>query len=131
MIHPGQAPQANASPFPAVDVARNLASSHRSLRHKQLAQALAEVRQPLGEAQRLATEAQRGVQTTTTLTGQVDPRVINKCPTFSGRDTEWSEWSFIFESVAAMADLESLMEGAFSGLAETPFAELTPEVHSP
>ena len=37
------------------------------------------------------------------MTWQVDPRVMNKCPTFSRRDTEWSEWSFIFESVAAMA----------------------------
>ena len=52
----------------------------------------------------------------------------NKCPTFSGRDTEWSEWSFIFESVAAMANLEPAMEGAFSGLAQKPFAELTPEL---
>ena len=35
---------------------------------------------------------------------------MNKCPTFSGRDTEWSEWSFIFESVAAMANLEPAIE---------------------
>ena len=42
---------------------------------EQLAQALAEARQHLGESQRLATEAQRaGVQMTTTSTGQVDPR---------------------------------------------------------
>ena len=75
---------------------------------EQLAQALAAVRQQLGEAQRLATEAQRaGVPTTMTSTGQVDPRVMNKRPTFSGSDTEWSEWSFIFESVAAMAKLET------------------------
>ena len=53
---------------------------------------------------------------------------MNKCPTFSGRDTEWSDWSFIFESVAAMANLEPAMEGAFTGLAEKPFAELTPEM---
>ena len=63
-----------------------------------------------------------------TCTRQVDPRVMNKCPTFSGRDTEWSERSFIFESVAAMANLEPAMEGAFTGLAEEPFAELTPEM---
>ena len=75
---------------------------------EQLAQALAEVRQQLREAQRLATEAQRaGAQTTMTSTGQVDSCVMNKCPTLSGRDTEWSEWSFIFESVAAMANLET------------------------
>ena len=92
-----------------------------------MAQALAEVRQLLGNAQRLATEAQRaGVQTTMTSTGQVDPRVMNQCPTFSGRDTDWSEFSFIFESVAAIASLEPAMEGAFSGLAEKPCAELTP-----
>ena len=73
---------------------------------EQLAQALAEVRQQLGEAQRLATEAQRAsVQTTMSSTRQVDPRVMNKCPTFSGR-----QWSFIFESVAAMATLEPAME---------------------
>ena len=96
---------------------------------EQLAQALAEVRQQLEEAQRLATEAQRaGVRTTMTSTGQVDPRVMNKCSTFSGRNTEWSEWSFIFESVAAMANLEPAMEGAFSGLAEKTLAELTLEV---
>ena len=90
---------------------------------EQLAQALAEVRQELREAQRLTTEAKRaGVQTTMTSTGQVDPRVMDKCPTFSGRDTEWSEWSFIFESLAAMANLEPAMEGAFSGLAEKPLA---------
>ena len=72
---------------------------------EQLAHALADVRQQLGEAQRLATEAQRaGVHPTITSTGQVDPSVMNKCPTFSGRDTEWSEWSFIFESVAAMVE---------------------------
>ena len=72
-----------------------------------LAQAPAEVRQQLGEAQRLAPDAQRaGVPTTMTSAGQVDPRVMSKCPTFSCRDTEWSEWSFIFESVAAMANLE-------------------------
>ena len=54
--------------------------------------------------------------------------MMNKCPTFSGRDTEWSEWSFIFESVAAMANLEPAMQGAFSGLAEKQLAELTPEM---
>ena len=65
------------------------------------------------EAQRLATEAQRaGVPMTMTSTGQVDPPMMNSCPTFSGRDTEWSEWSFIFESVAAMANLEPAMEGS-------------------
>ena len=53
---------------------------------------------------------------------------MNKCPTFSSRYTEWSEWSFIFESVAAMASLEPAMEGAFTGLAEKPLAELTPEM---
>ena len=58
----------------------------------------------------------------------MDPRVMNKCPTLSGRDTEWSEWSLIFESVAAMANLEPAMEGAFAGLAEKPLAELTPEM---
>ena len=60
--------------------------------------------------------------------GQVNPRVMNKCPTFSGRDTEWSEWSFIFESVAAMSNLEPVMESAFTGSAEKPIAELTPEM---
>ena len=75
---------------------------------EQLAQALAEVRQQLGESQRLAMGAQRaGVQLTST--GQVDPRVMNKCPTFSGRDTELGERSFIFESVAAAANLEPAM----------------------
>ena len=63
---------------------------------EQLAQALAEVRQQLGEAQRLAQEA------------QVDPREMNKCPTFSGRDTEWSEH--------------------FTGSAEKPIAEFTLEM---
>ena len=63
-----------------------------------------------------------------TSTGQVDPRVMNKRPTFSGRDTEWSDWSSIFESVAAMANLEPAMEGAFFGLVEKPLAELTPEM---
>ena len=53
---------------------------------------------------------------------------MNKCPTFSGRDTEWSERSFIFESVAAMANLEPAMEGAFTGSAEEPVAELTLEM---
>ena len=78
---------------------------------EQLAHALAEVRQQLGEARRLATEAQRaGVQTTMTSRGQVDPRVMNRCPTFSGRDTERSEFSFTFDSVAAMANLEAAME---------------------
>ena len=43
---------------------------------------------------------------------------MNKCPTFSGRDTEWRERSFIFESVAAMANLEPVSESAFTGLAE-------------
>ena len=37
-------------------------------------------------------------------------------------------WSFIFESVAGKENLEPPMEGAFTGLAETPFAELTPEM---
>ena len=46
-------------------------------------------------------------------TGQVDLRVMNKC-----------EWSFIFESVAAMANLEP-MESAFTGSAEKPIADLT------
>ena len=93
------------------------------------AQALTEVRQQLGEAQRPAAEAQRaGVQATMSSTGKVDPRVMNKCPTFSGRDTEWSEWSFIFESVAAMANLEPAMEVACTGLAEKPLAELTLEM---
>ena len=93
----------------------------------QLAKALAEVRQQLTEAQRLASEAQRAAVTTSP-GGQVDSRVMNKCPTFSGRDTEWSECSSIFESVAAMANLEPAMEGGFTGLAEKPLAELTPEM---
>ena len=92
---------------------------------EQLAQTLAEVRQQLGEARRLATEAQR---TGAPMTGQVDPRVMIKCPTFTGRDTEWSEWSIIFESVAAMANLELVMESAFTGSAEKPIADLTPEI---
>ena len=55
---------------------------------KQLAQVPTEVRQQVGEAQRLAQEAQRaGLQALIASTGQVDPRVMNKCPTFSGRDT--------------------------------------------
>ena len=53
--------------------------------------------------------------------------VMNKCPKFSERDTEWSEWSF-FESVAGMANVEPVMEGAFNGLAEKTVAELTPEL---
>ena len=53
---------------------------------------------------------------------------MNKCPTFSGRDNAWSLCSFIFDSVAGMANLEPVMEGAFTGLAEKPFAELTPEM---
>ena len=63
-----------------------------------------------------------------TCTGQVYPRVKNKCPTFSGRDTERIEWSFIFESVAAMANLEPAMDGVFAGLAQKPFAELNKEM---
>ena len=45
--------------------------------------------------------------------------MMNKCPTFSGRDKEWSVWSFIFESVAAVR------ESAFTGSAEKPIADLT------
>ena len=60
-------------------------------------------------------------------TGQMDSRVMNKCPTFAGRDTGWSEWSFICESVTAMANLEPAMEGTFTGLAEKPFAEISPD----
>ena len=42
---------------------------------EELAQALVEVRQQFGEAQRLATEAQRGgIQATVTSMRQVDPR---------------------------------------------------------
>ena len=37
-----------------------------------------------------------------------------KVPPFSGRDSEWSEWSFILESVAAMANLEPAIEGALT-----------------
>ena len=51
---------------------------------EQLAQALAEVRQQLTEAQRLASVAQQAAIPTTP-GGQVDPRVMNKCPTFSPR----------------------------------------------
>ena len=81
------------------------------------------MREQHGEAQRLATEAQRaGIETTMPSTRQVDPRVTNKCPTFSGRDTEWREWSFIFESAAAVANLAPAMEGAFTGLAEKRLA---------
>ena len=54
--------------------------------------------------------------------------MLNRRPTLSGRDTEWSEWSFIFASVAAMANLKLAMEGPFSGLAEKPFAELASEM---
>ena len=50
---------------------------------------------------------------------------MNKCPIFSGRDTKWSEKSFIFESVAGMANFEPAMEGAFKGLAEKPLADLS------
>ena len=89
---------------------------------EQLVQAPTTVRQQLAEAQRLAVEGQRaGSQNTAASTGQVDPRVMNKCPTSSGRDTEWREWSFVFESVAAVANLEPSMEGAVTGLAEKPF----------
>ena len=44
---------------------------------------------------------------------------------YAGRDTEWSEWSFILKSVAYVANLEPAMEGAFSGPADQPVAELT------
>ena len=53
---------------------------------------------------------------------------MNKCPTFSRRDTEWGEWSFIFESVAAMANLEPAMEGS-TGSAGRPFAGPAPEMN--
>ena len=72
---------------------------------EQLAWALAEVHQQLRDWQRKPS---------------VHPRVMNKCPTFSGRDTEWSEWSFIFESVAAKANLEPAIGSACIGLAEKP-----------
>ena len=62
-----------------------------------------------------------------TPTEQVDPRVTNKCPTFSGRDTEWSKWSFIFESVGAVANLEPAMEGALTGFAEGKSADSRPK----
>ena len=60
-----------------------------------------------------------------TSTGQVDPRVMNKCPTFSRRGTEWSEWTFIFEVCGSHGESRT---SAFTGLAERPFAELTPEM---
>ena len=90
---------------------------------EQLAQALTELRQQLAEAQRPAMEAQRArVHTPAASTRQVDPRVMMKCPTFSGRDTEWSE------SVAATANLETAIESEFTGWAENPFTEFTPEM---
>ena len=96
---------------------------------EQLAQALSEVRQELEEAQRLTVEAQRaGSQSTAASSGQVDPRVMNKCPIFSGRDTEWGEWSFIFESLAGMANLKPAMEGTFKVVAEKPVADLFSEM---
>ena len=58
----------------------------------------------------------------------MDPRMMNKCPTLSGRDTEWSEWSFIFESLAVIANLEPAMQGASTELAHNALAELAHEV---
>ena len=91
---------------------------------EQLAQALLDVPQQLGEAQRLATDAQRaGVPFAMSSTGQVDPRVMNKCSTF----TECSEWSFIFESVAPWRSSDGQWMARSKGW-QRPFAELTPEI---
>ena len=96
---------------------------------EQLAQALTEVchsSKKLRDWQQKPSE--QVFRAAMTSTGQVDPRVMNKCPTFSSRDTEWSERSFILESVAAMANLKPVMESAFTGSAEKPIAELTLEM---
>ena len=80
-----------------------------------LAQALAEVRHQLDQerAARLAAErqaagaggaggaagaAQRGGRIDGGNEQHIDPRVLNKCPAFSGYDKHLQELSFIFES---------------------------------
>ena len=75
-----------------------------------------------------ASTARRGAEADNGSPASIDPRVMNKCPIFSGRDTEWSEWSFIFECVAGMANLEPAMKGAFKRLAEKPLADLSSEM---
>eukprot|EP00959_Pyramimonas_sp_CCMP1952_P320828 6713889-Pyramimonas_sp.AAC.1 len=100
---------------------------------EQLAQALQEVRQQLdGErAARLAAEqtaggAGAGPQRGTRIDGgqeqHIDPRVLNKCPIFNGKDEAWQEWSFIFQSVCGMADLEDTLDAASRDLTDLKFS---------
>ena len=71
---------------------------------EQLAQALQEMRQQLDaeRAQRVAAEQGRPGSPRRRDDGgreqHIDPRVLNKCPAFSGYDKHLQELSFIFES---------------------------------
>ena len=42
----------------------------------------------------------------------VNLKDLAKPPSFSGKESEWKEWRFRFESVAALLGLEVLMHGA-------------------
>ena len=44
----------------------------------------------------------------------LDTRGLGKPPSFSGKDSEWMEWSFKFESWCALLDLEQIMTAAAS-----------------
>ena len=63
---------------------------------EQMAAALAEMRAQLDEERnrRLASEAggKGGKGRGDEQAGAVDPRMLNKCPTFSGKDEAWQEW---------------------------------------
>ena len=46
----------------------------------------------------------------TRLESVVDMRLLNRLPSFNGDDSEWKTWSFVFESMASLVDLDGLME---------------------
>ena len=52
----------------------------------------------------------------------VDPKLLEKTPNFDGHDKEFSQWSFVFSSVAGPLGLEEAMAAAHAAPLETDVA---------
>ena len=96
---------------------------------EQMAAAVAEMRARLDEerGRRLAAKAGGKGKGRGDEASAIDLEVLNKCPTFSGRDEAWQEWSSIFESVCGMAGLEDALDAAGEDDAAIGMALLSPE----
>ena len=57
----------------------------------------------------------------------VDMRLLSRLPTFTGEDADWRQWSFVFESMAGLVQLDTFMQFCVT----EPEANLDISIHTP